>query len=60
MRVGSISNIISFGKGLGMAIPTDISKTLKEDNPSYYPSFGSLGLRAVAVPIYDTFVHIIK
>lgn len=61
MRVGSINNIVSFGKGMRMAIPTDIDKiTNQVKTQDCVPTFGSFGIKPVAVPIYDTFVQVFK
>jgi len=58
MRVGIIDNLISFGKGLNMAIPTDISKITGAPKPvEYTPTFG---LKPIPVPICDSFIHVLK
>ncbi len=61
MRVSGINNIVSFGKNMQMAIPTDINKiTNPVKTQDYPPTFGSLAVKPVTVPIYDTFVQVFK
>ena len=57
MRVVSINNGISFGRGLSMAIPTDIGKRKSVNSVSGTPTFG---IKPIAVPICDSFIHIFK
>ncbi len=58
MRVGNINNSISFGKGMTMAIPTDIGKMIKTANSAAcVPVFG---IKPIAIPVSDTFVHVLK
>ena len=60
MRVGTISNLISFGFKTKMAIPTDIDKILKTAGGSNsVPAFGGMNFKPVAVPICDSFVHVL-
>lgn len=58
MRVGSINNLISFGNGLKMAIPTDISKMTGTTKPLECTSV--FGLKPIPVPICDSFIHVLK
>lgn len=62
MRVDSIKSTVTFGNRTnGMVIPSDIGKMIKTSGgDNYSPVFGNLGLKPVAVPICDTFVHVFK
>ncbi|MBR1619995.1 hypothetical protein IJ674_08890 [bacterium] len=62
MRVDSIKSTVTFGNRTnGMVIPSDIGKNIKTSSMSNNSiAFCGLGLKPVAVPICDTFVHVFK
>lgn len=53
MKVLSIKNV-------KMTIPSDINKVLLSNKKNEYcPSFGQYNLKPIAIPISDSFVHIL-
>ena len=53
MKVLSIKNV-------KMTIPSDINKMLLSNKKNEYcPSFGQYNLKPIAIPISDSFVHIL-